>query len=199
MNQKQRARKRAKELGIPYQQARTMYRTQQAEDSKKCNGNRRRKAIAVVAKAHRKIRNQRMDFLHKQSYGLVRCYEAIVFEDLRVANLSKKPKPKQDEETGQYLPNGAAAKGGLNKSINDAGWATFVQLCEYKTANAGTKVVKVNPRFTSQTCSACGHCEKANREDQATFVCKQCGLAMNADHNAAINILTLGYKHLAGG
>jgi putative transposase len=188
MRSKRKARKRAKELGIPYEQARNMYRPEKRlqEHTGKSKGNRRRKALAQIAKIHRKIRNQRRDFLHKESHNLTRVYELLVFEDLQAANLSKRPKPKQDED-GKYLPNGAAAKGGLNKSINDAGWGQFVQFCEYK----GT-VMKVNPKFTSQTCSACGHCEKANREDQATFICKSCGVAMNADHNAAINILNKG-------
>lgn len=152
-------------------------------------GNRRRKAIALVAKAHRKIRNQRKDFHHKESRKLVNRYQIIAFEDLKIKNMSKRPKAKQDEETGQYLPNGAAAKGGLNKSILDAGWGTFTGMIEAKAKSTGRVVKSVPAMYTSQTCSACGHCEKENREDQATFICKQCGYAANADTNAAINIL----------
>jgi IS605 OrfB family transposase len=73
-------------------------------------------------------------------------------------------------------------------------WA-FGQLAgyiEYKAKLAGVEVVKVNPRNTSRTCSACGHCEKANRKIQADFQCKQCGMTMNADLNAAINIAAIG-------
>lgn len=58
----------------------------------------------------------------------------------------------------------------------------------YKAALAGVPLHTVDPRNTSKTCSACGHCEKANRKSQASFVCRQCGLAANADENAAINI-----------
>jgi putative transposase len=107
---------------------------QEALSRKKRGSHRRNKAVQAVAKAHRKIRNQRQDFLHKQSRFLVNRYQIIVFEDLQTANLIKRPKPRQDEETGQYLPNGAAAKAGLNKSISDAGWSQFVQLCLYKAA-----------------------------------------------------------------
>src|SRR2546428_823169 len=80
-------------------------------------------------------------------------YQVIVFEDLQVANLVRAPKPKQAEETGQYLPNGAAAKGGLNKSILDAGWGMFVTMCVSKAEGAGRVVVKVDPHQTSQACS----------------------------------------------
>ncbi|GHO48972.1 zinc ribbon domain-containing protein [Ktedonospora formicarum] len=77
-------------------------------------------------------------------------YETIVFENITPANLSKRAKPKQDEETGQCLPNGASAKSGLNTSIMDAGWAMFIVMCEYKAENAGTvQVVKVDPKYTS--------------------------------------------------
>jgi len=69
-------------------------------------------------------------------------------------------------------------------------WAFFQlrQFITYKAAWAAVLVGLVDPRNTSRTCSMCGHCEKANRKSQAEFVCQQCGFALNADHNAAINI-----------
>ena len=63
---------------------------------------------------------------------------------------------------------------------------------EYKARLSGVPVVPVNPRYTSQTCSACGHCEKANRKSQAVFKCLQCGFSADADYNAALNISELG-------
>ncbi len=75
----------------------------------KRGSHRRTKAQKQVSKAHRKVKNQRADFLHKQSRQLVNTYEVIVFEDLAPSNMSKAPKPKQDEN-GRYLPNGARAK-----------------------------------------------------------------------------------------
>jgi putative transposase len=105
---------------------RKLEKVQQSFSRKKRGSHRRKKAVKAVAKAHRKIRNQRKDFLHKASHPLVNQYQVIVFEDLRTANLVKRPKPKQDEETGKYLPNGASAKSGLNKSISDAGWGMFM-------------------------------------------------------------------------
>ena len=89
------------------------------KDRRKRGSHRREKARRLVAKAYRKIRNQRRDFLHKQSRKLVNQYQTIMFEDVQTENLVKRPKPKQDEN-GEYLPNGASAKTGLNKSITDA-------------------------------------------------------------------------------
>jgi putative transposase len=69
-------------------------------------------------------------------------------------------------------------------------WAFFQlrQYIAYKAAWAGVPVVLVDPRNTSRTCSACGHCEKANRKSQAEFLCQRCGIALHADYNAALNI-----------
>jgi putative transposase len=106
---------------------------QQALARKKRGSNRRKKAVKAVARLHRKTRNQRADYLHKHSRWLVDCYETIVFEDIAPANLSRRAKPKQDEN-GKYLPNGASAKSGVNKSILDAGWRQFITYCEYKAA-----------------------------------------------------------------
>lgn len=163
----------------------------QAVSRKKKGSNRRRKAVKRLAKQHRKVRNQRKDFLHKQARQLVSTYEVIVFEDIQTVNLSKAPKPKQDKETGKYLPNGAAAKAGLNKSILDAGWSTFISLCECKAEEAGTvQVIRVDPRYTSQVCSNCGQIRKKTL-DERWHSC-ECGCELDRDHNAAINILRLG-------
>jgi len=163
---------------------------QQALARKKRGSHRRKKAVKQVAKAHRKVRNQRADFLHKESRQLVNAYGVIVFEELQPANMSRRAKPKQDAETGKYLPNGASAKSGVNKSIQDAGWGQFVQYCAYKAANAGRTVVQVNPRYTSQVCSGCGTVKKKELS-QRWHAC-ECGTELDRDHNAALNILRLG-------
>ncbi len=103
---------------------RKLKRLQAALSRKKRGSLRRRKAAQVVGKNHRHIRNQRRDFHHKQARKLVNRYQTIVFEKLQPTNMSKHPKPKQDEATGAFLPNGAGAKAGLNKSIYDAGWVS---------------------------------------------------------------------------
>jgi putative transposase len=170
-------------------------RAQQELARKKRGSNRRKKAVQKVAKLHRKTRNQRNDYLHKHSRWLVDCYETIVFEDIAPANLSKRAKPKQDEATGQYLPNGASAKSGLNKSILDAGWHQFITFCEYKAVDAGTRVVRVDPKYTSQICSSCGAVVKKKLSER--WHSCECGCELDRDHNAALNIRALGLKALA--
>ena len=174
----------------------TLEKRQQALCRKKKSSHRRERAKKLMGKAHRKIARQRKDFHHKQSRQLVNRYQVIVFEDIQVANLVKRPKPKQDEETGQYLPNGAAAKGGLNKSILDAGWGTFVTMCTNKAAWAGRTLIMVSPHYTSQVCSGCGRVRKKNLSER--WHSCDCGTELDRDVNAAMNILALGHKLLGG-
>ena len=108
--------------------------------------------------------------------------------------MSKRPKPKQDEKTGQYLPNGASAKAGLNKSILDAGWGQFQQICESKAECAGSRVLFVSPKYTSQMCSGCGVIVQKELEER--WHSCSCGCSLDRDHNAAKNILQLGLQAL---
>ncbi len=170
---------------------------QQALSRKKKGSHRRKKAVQQVAKCHRKIANSRRDFQHKASRKLVNRYQVIVFEDLQTANLTKRPKPKQDEETGQYLPNGASAKAGLNTSILDAGWSTFTEMVSVKAAWAGRTVVFVNPFMTSQLCSGCGAVVRKDLSER--WHSCACGTELDRDTNSAKLILNLGYQHLSVG
>jgi putative transposase len=164
---------------------------QQSLAKKKKKSHRRKKSVKLVAKAHKKVRNQRKDFHHKEARILVDTFETIIFEDLSMHNIVRKPKAKQDEN-GKYLPNGAAAKSGLNKSILDAGWASFIELVKHKAEYAGVTVYEVDPRKTSQICSAC-HKEGEHKDlSVRTHVCTHCGVVLDRDHNAAINILNRG-------
>ncbi|MEU8403800.1 transposase [Nonomuraea sp. NPDC048892] len=158
---------------------------------KKRGSKRRRKAVARVAALHGKIRRQRLDGAHKAANALIRDYDMIVHEDLRIANMTKSPAPKPDGEGG-YLPNRAAAKAGLNKSILDAGWGVFLGILAHKAESAGRELISVDPRNTSRTCAQCGHMAKENRATQAEFACTACGHTAHADVNAAINILGAG-------
>jgi len=167
---------------------------QEALSRKKRGSHRRKKAVAAVAKAHRKVKNQRRDFVHKASRKLVNRYQVIVLEELQTTNLVKRPKPKQDEETGHYLPNGASAKAGLNKSISDAGWGMFTEILQVKAECAGRVVAFVDPKYTSQVCSNC-RTVKTKTLDDRWHSC-ECGCELDRDTNAAKNILK---KHAGAG
>ena len=169
---------------------------QQALARKKRGSHRRKKAVLHVAKCHRKIANQRKDFQHKAAHKLVNQYQVIVFEDLQVKNLTKAPAPKQDEN-GKYVPNGAAAKAGLNKSILDAGWSTFTGIVSVKAAWAGRTVIFVDPSKTSQTCPNCGTVRKKTL-DERWHSCS-CGCELDRDTASAKVILDLGRKALLVG
>lgn len=109
----------------------------QRELSRKEKGSRNRERVRrKLAKLHAKVRNQRMDFLHKQSRKLVNTYSLIAVEELNIKGMVKNHH--------------------LAKSISDAGWGEFISMLEYKAGEAGTKLVKVNPSGTSQKCSRCG-------------------------------------------
>ncbi|MFF0106643.1 RNA-guided endonuclease InsQ/TnpB family protein [Streptomyces hirsutus] len=147
-------------------------------------------AARKVAKLHARIRRQRLDFHHKTALTLVRDHDAIAHERLNTADMTRAPEPRPDPQTpGAFLPNGAAAKAGLNKSILDAGWAQFLGILASKAESAGRLVVPVDARNTSRTCPSCGHVAKENRATQAKFVCVRCGFAANADHVGATNVL----------
>ncbi len=125
------------------------------------------------------------------SRRLVNHYELIAVEALVVRNLMRRPKTKQDAATGAYLPNGAAAKAGLNKSIADAAWSLFFAALVVKAEEAGRQVIKVPPAYTTQTCSECGH-RQSMPLSVRRYSCAQCGIVRERDHNASLNILTNG-------
>ena len=154
---------------------------------------RQRRAAEKVTRLHRKVRRQRLDHAHKTALALVRGHDFIAAEGLNVAGMVRRAKPKPDpEQPGTYLPNGQAAKSGLNKSILDAGWGVFLGVLHAKAGWAGRVVVEVDPANTSRTCAACGHRAAENRRTQAEFVCVACGHTAHADVNAAVNILRAG-------
>jgi putative transposase len=158
---------------------------------KKRGSKRRRKSVARTAALHGKVRRSRLDHAHKTALALVRDHDVIVHEALKVANMTRRPKPRPAED-GTYEPNGAAAKAGLNKSINDAGWGIFLRILAAKAESAGRQVIAVDPRHTSQRCAECGHTAAGNRISQAEFRCQRCSHEAHADINAAINILRSG-------
>jgi putative transposase len=164
---------------------------QRALASKRRGSRRRAQAAARVGAIHRQVANQRRDFAHQLSRSLVNSYDLIVHEDLQIPNMVRRPRPRKDED-GSCRANGAKAKGGLNRSIHDAGWGQLLSFLAYKVEETGRELIAVDPRYTSQRCPSCGHVEAANRCSQAEFRCCACGHAAQADVNAAQNILRAG-------
>ena len=135
---------------------------------KKKRSGKRNKQRIIVAKVHRKIRNQRTDFAHKTSRRLVDSFERIVFEDLQIQNMMQNHH--------------------LAKSISDAGWYQLMSFTKSKAEYAGKVVELVNARNTSQNCSGCGNSVPKDLSKRV-HSCPFCGLVLDRDHNAAINIL----------
>jgi putative transposase len=155
----------------------------------------RTKAKKVVSRIHERTRNRRHNFVHQESRKIVNGFGTIVIENLNVKNLSKSPAPKQDADMGEYLPNGASRKAGLNKSILDASWSMFRSALAYKAENAGRNFLEINPAYTSQDCHSCGYRAKKKLSDR-WHLCPKCGASLDRDMNAAINILSLGIQRL---
>jgi putative transposase len=171
---------------------------QQALARKQRGSNNRAKARATVAARHRKLANQRRHFHHQVARALVAGYDLLAVEDLTIHNMVRRPPPRSDpDQPGRFLPNRAAAKTGLHRSIHDAGWAQFASILCAKAEETGRVVIEVDPRHTSDRCGTCGHTAKDNRVSQAMFSCRRCGHTLNADKHAARNILRAGLAPLA--
>ncbi|WP_457031531.1 RNA-guided endonuclease InsQ/TnpB family protein [Kitasatospora sp. P5_F3] len=153
---------------------------------------RHRTAVEKVARLHGKVRRQRLDHAHKTALRLVRRHDVIAHEKLSISNMVRSPNSKPDPgRPGAFLPNGAAAKAGLNKSIHDAGWGVFLAILTGKAESAGRTMISVDPRNTSRTCPLpeCGHVSAENRIIQAKFHCVRCGHMDHADTVGAVNVL----------
>ena len=171
---------------------------QQVLARKERGSSNRQRARETVAARHRKVANQRRNFHHHTARALVVRYDLLVVENLKVRNLVRRPPRRPDpDQPGSFLPNGAAAKTGLNRSIHDAGWGRFVLILRAKAEEAGRVVVDVDAWHTSDRCEACGHTATENRASQVVFSCRACGHTVNADEHAARNILRAGLARLA--
>ena len=151
-----------------------------------------KKLNTTINKLHYHISNIRHDYLHKVTTTLSKNHAMIVVEDLKVANMSKSA-----SGTIEKKGKNVKAKSGLNKAILDQGWSMLVDMLEYKQQWRGGLLVKIDPKYTSQTCSSCGHVAKENRLTQAHFECVACGFSENADINASRNILAVGHTVLS--
>lgn len=133
----------------------------------------RRSMIKVVERVHERIANKRYEFVHQVSSSLVNRFGLIAFEDLNIKNMM--------------------LNHNLAKSISDVAWSMLVTVTSYKAANAGSMVVLVDPRNTSKMCSRCGILVEKVLSDRV-HNCPRCGLSMDRDENAAINIIRLGLQ-----
>lgn len=134
---------------------------------KKQGGQNRRKVLRRVQRQHMHVGNQRSDYLHKLSTKLVQTCDGVALEDLATRNMVKNSH--------------------LSKSILDSGWGMFKQYLLYKAGSAGREIRFVNPAYTSQTCPQCGAIEKIDLS--VRWIDCDCGLSLDRDHRAAINIL----------
>ena len=150
--------------------------------------------LRAIQKCHYRIKCQRTDFLHKQANALLATSDIIFHEDLSIRNMIRRPKPKPDGNGG-YLPNGAAAKSGINKSIADVGWHRFFEIMRYKADALGKIFFPVPPEYTSQECNACHAIVKKSLSTRTHF-CHECGYIAHRDLNAAYNILRVGMHTL---
>jgi len=155
--------------------------------SRKQKGSNNSKLVKLkLAKAHLKIKNKREDFLHKVSHKLSEN-QAVIVESLKIKNMSKSAKG-----TIESPCQNVKAKSGLNRSILQQSWGKFFEMLEYKLKRNGGEFIKVDPKYSSQTCPKCGHISKENRKIQAKFKCVRCGYYANADYVASVNLLKLG-------
>ena len=131
----------------------------------------------LLQKHHEHIKNQRRDYLNKGIFSLIQRYDLIALEDLQINNMVKNHN--------------------LSKSILDSGWGFLKQRLTNKAAEAGRELVLVNPAYTSKTCSSCGVVFE-NFDLSVRWMECSCGLSIDRDVNAAINILNKALKNWTG-
>ena len=158
------------------------------------------KAKQKVARHQRYATDVRQELAHQASHTLASDdrYQLFVFEALKVQSMTKRAKPKQDEQ-GRWIRNGAKAKSGLNKAILASAWGKAQACLQYKARRRGKLCIEVPAFYSSQECAACGHTHPDNRTSQSEFVCQSCGHKANADHNAARVIAARGVRLVLSG
>ena len=152
---------------------RRLKRAQKALSRKTMGSKRRAKARAKVARIHAHVANQRQDAIHKATTWLANTYSHICVEDLNAAGMVKNHH--------------------LAKAVSDAAFSEFRRQLDYKTARSGAKLHVVDRWFaSSKTCSKCGRVKAKLSLAERTYRCDGCGLTMDRDLNAAINIKVAG-------
>lgn len=150
-------------------------RLQRKFSKTKKGGKNREKLRQKVAKVYRKITRQREHYYHQISNELIRENQTIVLETLRIKNMVKNRK--------------------LSKAISDASWGTLIRMLEYKAGWYGRNVIKIDTFYpSSKTCSNCGNVKKELKLSERVYKCECCGMKIDRDLNASINIRNAGIK-----
>ncbi|HEY2305750.1 MAG TPA: IS607 family element RNA-guided endonuclease TnpB [Streptosporangiaceae bacterium] len=151
---------------------RRLRRASRAHARKRLHSANRAKAAARLARMHARVANVRADALHKATSALARRYGTVVAEDLNVAGMARNRR--------------------LGRAINDAGFGQALRMLDYKTARNGGHLIKAGRWFpSSRTCSGCGAVKAKLTLSERTYVCGACGLVLDRDVNAAVNLLKL--------
>jgi len=153
----------------------------QRQHSRKQKGSKNKaKAAMKVAQMHYRIKNIRVDALHKLTNNLCRENQTVVIEDLNVSGMLKNHK--------------------LARAISDMGFSVFRKQLEYKAKLYNTQIVLADRWFpSSKTCSQCGCIKESLLLSERTYTCEQCGMSLDRDLNAALNLKALGLRVLACG
>ena len=172
---------------------RKLRRLQRKASRQQKGSNNQKKTYQKIARQHEGIRRSRNAFNHKLSTKIVREYSGIAIEDIKIQNLTRKPKAKKREDGNGYEQNGAKRKAGLNKSFADSALGDLISKIETKCKDTDREFVKVSANYTTVDCSNCGAKIK-KALSQRTHRCTECGYEDGRDSNAAKNILIKGKK-----
>ncbi|GAB3709586.1 hypothetical protein GCM10027590_01540 [Nocardiopsis nanhaiensis] len=140
-----------------------------------------------------RVRARRADFSAQTAHVLCDKNAVVVLEKLQTKNMTRSAKG-----TTQAPGKKVRQKAGLNRSILDKGWHGFKTACQNRARRTGTRIVEVDPAYTSQTCFECDHVDPASRESQARFRCTRCAHTDHADVNAAKNTKKRGWTNPLG-
>jgi putative transposase len=166
--------------GLRYAERRRLRRLQRRMSHARRGSHRRGQIKTAIARLKAREADRRKDWAEKLSTSLARGFDVIRIEDLRIANMTASARG-----TVSAPGRNVAAKAALNREILVSGWGLLARRLHQK---ASGRVERIDPAFTSQRCSACGHVDGKSRESQARFQCTACGYALHADVNAARNI-----------
>src|SRR4028119_1304204 len=148
----------------------------------------RSKAQLKVRALHNKIQPKAEAYQWWVANKLIKKYDAVAVEDLPIENMMKRCQPIKSN-TDRCLPNNQSAKRGLTRSLSDASWYDLTKKLEYLAAKSGKRLDKVNPQYTSQTCSKCSYVDRDSRNGEK-FICTNCGHIDDANRQAARNVKT---------